>query len=179
VSVSDDILGLSAWKDVSEEGQRDFLRHGEEMVKGTLALAHGADFRAITFMGIFGAIGVALITASATLIASGHPSWALIAAAATIASGLFIACGFCGTAVRPTDFFIAGFEPRNLLNSSAIKDEHRTRVLIAVTQDRIDQNRAAIATSASQTWTAMKIAGISVGAGVVEFLVASAVPHLF
>jgi hypothetical protein len=178
VRVSDDILELSIWENVSEEGQREFLRHAEDMVKGTLALAHRADFRAITMMGIFGAIGVALTTASATLIASGRPSSALIASAATIASGLFIACGLCGAAVRPADFFIAGFEPRHLLNSSAIKDEHRTRVLIAVTQDRIDQNRAAIAISASQTWTAMKTAGISVGAGIVEFLVGLALPHL-
>jgi hypothetical protein len=153
VRVSDDILELSIWENVSEEGQREFLRHAEDMVKGTLALAHRADFRAITMMGIFGAIGVALTTASATLIASGRPSSALI-------------------------FFIAGFEPRHLLSSSAIKDEHRTRVLIAVTQDRIDQNRAAIAISASQTWTAMKTAGISVGAGMVEFLVGLALPHL-
>jgi len=165
--------------DISDDAQREFLRHGEEMVRMTLALAHGADFRAITMMGIFGAIGVALIAASSTLIASGHPSWALIAGAVTTAAGLFIACGFCVAAARPVDFFIAGFEPRSLLNSSAKKDEYRTRVLVAVTQDRIDQNRAAIALSAWQTWVAMKAAGMSIGAGVVEFLVALSVNSLF
>ena len=103
-----DILELSIWKDVSEEGQREFLRHGEEMVKGTLALAHGADFRAVTMMGIFGAIGVALIAASATLIASINPSWPLISAMLTLAAGLFIACGFCFAAGKPADFLLLG-----------------------------------------------------------------------
>jgi hypothetical protein len=167
-----DLLDPSVWDEVSDDAQRELLHHGEEMVKTTLTLASGADFRAITMMSHFGAVGVALVSASVALIASGHPSWALIAGLVEIAAGLFIACGFCAAAAKPEDFFIAGFEPRNLLKSSAKKDEYRTRVLIAVTQDRIDHNRAAIAYAAQHIWSAMIAAGLSIIAGLVLFLIA-------
>jgi hypothetical protein len=97
----------------------------------------------------------------------------------TLASGLFIASGFCFAAGKPTDFLVAGFEPRNLLNSSAVKDEYRTRLLISVTQDRIDHNRAAIAHAAQQISAAMIAAGVSIGAAALEFVAALTVLSLF
>jgi hypothetical protein len=42
-----DLLDDSVWEDISAEAQIDFLRCGEEMVKSTLSLADGADFRGI------------------------------------------------------------------------------------------------------------------------------------
>jgi hypothetical protein len=74
-----DLLDHRAWDSVSDETQVAFLRGGEEMVKATLSLGHAADMRATTIMGIFGAVGVALSAAVATLIAGSRPpSWSLI-----------------------------------------------------------------------------------------------------
>src|SRR5205814_131187 len=116
-----DLSDKSVWAGVSENAQREFLQYGEEMVKATLDLAKGADSRATTMMNHFGAIGVALVSAAVALVA-GHGSWALIAGLSEIGAGLFIACGFCAAATKPADFFIAGFEPRSLLRSSAKED---------------------------------------------------------
>jgi hypothetical protein len=72
-----DLLDDSVWEGVSAEAQIDFLRCGEEMVKSTLSLADGADFRALTTMGMFGAVGVAIFAAVATIISGSHPSWSM------------------------------------------------------------------------------------------------------
>lgn len=165
-----DLLDHSVWDGVSDNAQREFLHYGEEMIKATLDVAKGADSRATTMMNHFGAIGVALVSASVALVAGGHPSWALVTGLAEIGAGLFVACGFCAAATNPADFFIAGFEPKSLLQSSAKKDEFRTRVLIAVTQDRINHNRASIAYAAEHIWSAMLAAGMSVAAGIILFL---------
>src|SRR5205823_13263173 len=133
----------------------------------TLSLGHGADFRATTIMGIFGAIGVAIFAAVATLVAgSRSPSLPVVIAGIITAIGLFLAAGFCAAAAWPRNFFVAGFEPRNLLDSSARIDRLRTRVLISVTQDRIDYNRRAIARAARLIMIALGIAGVSLIAGI-------------
>jgi len=89
-----DLLSPSIWDGVSEAGQREFLSRGQEMVTATLSLAHGADLRNTTMMGIFGAVGVALFAAGAAIFAGSHPSWALAGGAMTAAIGLFIASQF-------------------------------------------------------------------------------------
>lgn len=161
-----DLIDHRAWDSISDEAQMAFLRGGEEMVKATLSLGHAADLRATTIMGIFGAIGVALFAAVATLIAGSRaPSWPLVISGATTAMGLFLAAAFCAAAAWPRHFFVAGFEPRNLLNSSARQEQYRTRVLIAVTQDRIDHNRRAIDRAARLLMTAVWIAGGSLLGG--------------
>jgi hypothetical protein len=171
---STDLLDHRAWDSVSDETQIEFLRGGEEMVKATLSLGHAADLRATTVMGIFGAVGVALFAAVATIIAGSHPaSCALISAGTTTAMGLFLAAAFSAAAAWPRYFFVAGFEPRNLLNSSARQDQYRTRALIAVTQDRIDYNRRAINRAARLMMTSVCIAGGSLLAGIIVFLVLS------
>lgn len=124
------LLDDAAWEGVSPEAQADFLRVGEEMIKSTLTLGQNADFRAITMMGIFGAIGVGLFAAIATFLSAPHPFWPAITAAATMSGGLFVAAVFCAVAAWPGKFFVAGFEPQNLLNSSAKNDQFRTRVLM-------------------------------------------------
>ncbi len=169
-----DLLSDEAWTDVSHEAQSDFLRFGEEMVRSTLSLGHGADLRATTMMGIFGTVGVALFAAAATLIAASQPHWPGIVAATLGASGLFLAAAFCGAAAWPRYFFVAGFEPQDLLNSSAKNDRFRVRVLIAVVQDRIDHNRRAIIRAARLAMIAVWTAGFSVVAAVAVFLLLEA-----
>jgi hypothetical protein len=160
-----DLLDDKTWEGVSPEAQADFLRGGEEMVKSTLSLGHGADFRAVTMMGIFATLGVALFAAVATLFAGANPFWPAIIAGVATGSGLFVAAGFCAAAAWPGEFFVAGFEPRNLINSSAKQDQFRDRVLIAVIQDRIDDNRRAIAHGARLVMIAIWIAAITLPGG--------------
>jgi|SRR5271156_465992 len=168
-----DLLSPSIWDGVSEAGQREFLSRGQEMVTATLSLAHGADLRNTTMMGIFGAVGVALFAAGAAIFAGSHPSWALAGGAMTAAIGLFIASAICAIAARPIDFFISGFEPKQLVNSSARNDQDRTRVLIAVIQDRIDHNRESLARSARLTVIAMCVGAASLAVGAAAFLLMS------
>ena len=168
-----DLLSPSLWDGVSEAGQREFLLRGQEMVTATLSLAHGADLRNTTMMGIFGAVGVALFAAGATIITGSHPSWALAGGAMTTAIGLFIASAICAVAARPVDFFISRFEPKRLIDSSARNDQDRTRVLIAVIQDRIDHNRESLARSARLTAIAMCVAAASLAVGALFFLIKS------
>ena len=170
MSESDPFLSPETWKGVSAEAQAEFLRHGEEMVRGTLALGHGADLRATTAMGIFGAIGTALFAAAATLFVAPNPSWPLIWGALAPTLILFTAAGFCGYAARPQDFYISGFEPRNLLDSSAKDDGARARVLMSVTQDRIDRNRRALDKAADFVSRAFRLAAISPVIAAIVFL---------
>jgi hypothetical protein len=172
-SVELSLLDPHSWDGVSQEAQREFLARGQEMIKETLALAHGADLRGTTMMGIFGAVGVALFAAGATIIEGTHPSWPLSAGAITASIGLFLASATCAFAARPSDFFISGFEPKRLLSSGARYDENRIRVLIAVTQDRIEYNRTSLEQSARLISAAMVIGGIGLAAGGSVFLVAS------
>jgi len=135
------------------------------MVKSTLALGQNADFRAITMMGIFGAVGVALFAAIASFLSGQHPFWPAIIAASTMSGGLFVAAACCAAAAWPGKFFVAGFAPRNLINSSAKNDQFRTRVLIAVVQDRIDHNERALSRNARFVMIAIWVAGCSLLAG--------------
>lgn len=171
--LSTDLLADETWEGVSPEGQAEFLRSGEEMVKATLSLGHGADFGAIIMMGIFGTLGVALFAAIATLLAGANQFWPAIIAGAATGAGLFLAAGFCAAAAWPRQFFVAGFEPRNLVNSSATQDKYRGRVLIAVVQDRIDENRRAIARGARLVMIAIWIAAVSLPGGAVLLIALS------
>ena len=124
-----DLLDDSVWEGISAEAQIDFLRCGEEMVKSTLSLAGGADFRALTTMGMFGAVGVAIFAAVATIISGSHPSWSMTIGGTIAAIGLLFASGLCAAAAWQRNFFVTGFEPQELLNSSARLDQYRARVL--------------------------------------------------
>jgi hypothetical protein len=174
-----DLLVDDTWEGISARAEADFLASAEEMLKGTLALGHGADLRATTAMGIFGAIGAALFAAAATLFVATPQSWPPIAGTFSAAIVLFIAAVLCGFAARPQDFYIAGFEPRNLLNSSAKSDQFRTRVLIAVMQDRIDHNRRATDKAAALVSKAFMAALVSPMIAFVVFIsVFLAIPHV-
>jgi hypothetical protein len=92
----------------------------------------------------------------------------------TIAAiGLLFASGCCAAAAWPRQFFVTGFEPQELLNSSARLDQYRVRVLTAVAQDRIDYNRRGIARAARLFMIAVWIAGISLITAIIVFLVLS------
>jgi len=169
MSVDADLLNDSAWEKISSEAELDFLKVGDELVRSTLALGHGADLRATTIMGMFGTTGVALLAAVATLFVAERPYWPLIGGGATIALGLFVATGFCAAGAWPRNFFVAGFEPRNLLHSGAIDDRYRVRILVAVTQDRIDHNRRSIDRAAKFLMRGICVAGLSLLLGVASF----------
>jgi hypothetical protein len=170
------LLDDAIWEGVSAEAEAAFLQGGEEMVKATLALGQGADFRAVTVMGIFGSVGVALFAAVATLLAGSHPFLPATIAATITGLGLFVAAGLCAAAAWPGQFFVAGFEPRSLVNSSAKQDRFRNRVLIAVVQDRIDYNRRAIARAARLLMGALLTAGFSLFLGSAALIVLSTAP---
>jgi hypothetical protein len=96
-----DLLDDKTWDGVSPEAEHDFLRSGEEMVKSTLALGHGADFRAVTMMGIFGALSVGSFAAVATLLAASQLFWPGIIAGSVAGVGFFVAACFTALAAWP------------------------------------------------------------------------------
>jgi len=66
------------WDGISEDATREILRQGEIYLDRTLQTAIAADQRATTLMGIYGAVGVALLVAGATLGTSSQPNLPLI-----------------------------------------------------------------------------------------------------
>jgi hypothetical protein len=115
-------FGSAFWEKIPQDVQLELLRQGEESIKGTIAIAAAADQRAATTMGVCGAGGVGLLAASTTLIAGAHPDLRLICAATVTAFGFLLASVMCAFAIAPTDFFIPGFNPARLLDSSGVDE---------------------------------------------------------
>jgi hypothetical protein len=145
----------------------------EECLAGTVTLATAADSRATTLTGIFGGGAVALLAASATVLAAPeHEAYfPLLTAALVGAIFLFIAAMLSAWACRPIDFFVAGYEPK-LLSQSAADPTWMLRYATNDVQARIDANRKSLAASARQVNWAMRLALFSVLAGIVAFLAA-------
>jgi hypothetical protein len=161
------LLDPDFWARIPEDVQTELLRQGEERVKGTLSVALAADQRAGTTMGICGAGGVALLTASATLIARVHPDFQLICAAVVTACGFLIASAICAFAIAPTDFFVPGFNPTRLVDSDAKQSQLLRPTLINIMANRIVYNQSVIrhTTGRYQLALAMAASGIIAGIG--------------
>jgi hypothetical protein len=108
------LLSPDLWDEVSDNAQSEILRQAEMMVKGTITVALGADLRAATTMNVFGAGGVALLAAAATLIGGSKPDWLLICAPSVGATGLLIAAALCAYAIAPVSFYLSGARPQSV-----------------------------------------------------------------
>jgi hypothetical protein len=151
-------------------------RQAEECLAGTVTLATAADSRAITLTGIFGGGAVALLAASATILAAPeHEAYfPLMMAAAVGALFLFVSSMFCAYACRPINFFVGGYEPK-LLSQSAVDPTWTLRYATNDIQARIDKNRKALAASARYVNFAMWFALFSVLASILVFFAAKIV----
>ncbi len=131
----------------SSETIAELHRQAEVCLSDTLRLATAADQRATTMAGVFGAGSVALVAAAVTIFSAPGHRPALVTAALVAAVILFVASLLSAWAARPTDFFVAGYEPRFLAPSAT----DLTWMLRYATEDlqvRIDANREALESSA-------------------------------
>lgn len=148
-------------------------KQAEECLAGTVLLATAADSRAVTLIGIFGGAAVALLAASATVLAAPeHKSYfPLLTAALVAALLLLVAAILCARACRPIDYFVGGYEPK-YLSKSATDLTWMLRYATDDIQARIDANRRALAASAREVSWAMWLALISVFASTAAFFIA-------
>jgi hypothetical protein len=156
------------WTDIPETSVREILRQAETYIDSTLKTAFAADQRATTLMGIYGAVGVALLVSAATLGTRAQPDLALIAA--IIATGLCLLIGgvMCGTAGRPIDFYISGYEPEKIVKSST--DElWLLRYICEDLQRRIDLNKKILKKSSLLVLGSFLVALIAVPIGMAAF----------
>lgn len=93
---------------------REIARQGEVRLSAIMNLATAADLRATTLCGIFGAGFVGITAAVLAVLASNHPSSALIASGVILSFGLFVAAIFAARAGAPGDLFIGGGNPDSL-----------------------------------------------------------------
>jgi hypothetical protein len=139
-----DFLDPAVWEMMPEEVQEEVLRQGEMRVHATQGLAQAADQRAVTTMGVLGAVAVALLAAAATLISAGHPDWLLISAPASVALGLIAAAAMSAKAMAPVDFMPPGAQPSRMFEAD-ISDRRRFRAALIHSAERaIDYNKERI-----------------------------------
>jgi hypothetical protein len=156
------------WDDVPEHTVREILRLGETYLDSTLKVAIAADQRATALMGIYGAVGVALLVSAATIGTRTQPDVSLIVSLGIVAFLLLVAGLICGRAGRPIDFYISGYEPKKIIKSSS----HELWMLRYVCEDvqrRIDSNRQSLEKSSVLIFSSFIISGFAVIAGVVAF----------
>jgi hypothetical protein len=158
------------WADIPEPAVREILRQGEKYLDSTLKTAVAADQRATTLMGIYGAVGVALLVSAATLGTRVQPDPSLIMPIVATAFCLLIAGLMCGRAGRPVDFYVSGYEPDKIVRSSA--DElWLMRYICEDLQRRIDLNKAILKKSSHWIFASFFASGISVLIGIAVFFI--------
>ena len=171
------------FSNIPNETIKEFHRQGEVCLQGTVQLAIAADQRATTLTGTLGAAAVALMVATGALVSNPSllPDTALVYATLVTALMLFVGAILCAMVARSTDFFVAGYEPKNLAKSAA-NELWMLRYAAEDVQVRIDGNRRTLdASSRMLTWgRGMAVAALPVGAAI--FLLAYAAKgglHLF
>jgi hypothetical protein len=158
------------WSGVPDSALREMLRQAETRLDSILKAAIGADQRATTLMGVFGAVGVALLVSAATIGTRAEPEWSLIFAIISAAILLLVAGVMCGRAGRPIDFHIGGYEPEKILKSST--DEiWLLRYICEDLQRRMDLDRKILEKASRLISGSFIMAGMSVIAGVVVFFI--------
>jgi hypothetical protein len=128
------------WDDIPEAGLREILRQAETYLDSSLKVAVAADQRATTLMGIYGAVGVALLVSAATIGTRAQPDLALISAIIAVALLLLCAGLLCGLAGKPVDFYVSGYEPEKIVESST-EEKWLIRYVCEDLQRRIDINK--------------------------------------
>jgi hypothetical protein len=137
-------------------------------------LAIAADQRATTLTGILGAGSVALVAATVSLIISQNHKIPLILSAAITSFILYCGSLLCAWAARSSDFHVAGYEPRKLVNSGTQDtDIWMQRYAAEDIQIRIDHNRRELEKSARYLTWGRRIALCAVPIGALTFFVAS------
>jgi hypothetical protein len=158
------------WNGISEDATREILRQGEVYLDRTLQTAIAADQRATTLMGIYGAVGVALLVAGATLGTRPQPDLALITSVVVMAFLVLIAGLMCGRAGRPIDFYISGYEPEKIMASSTDR-LWLLRYICDDLQSRIESNKKILQKSSVLVLVSFVAAGTSVIIGPVIFFI--------
>jgi hypothetical protein len=169
-----DLLDSLIWENVSAQTQREILRQAEMMVNGSVTVALGTDMRAATVMSVFGAGGIALLAAAATLIGS-KSEWLLICAPAVGALGLLIAAVLCARAIAPVRFLLPGVKPKTMFFGDVADEKSLWASLIHSAQRAIDHKMTMVMRSAE--WFELSLwvggAGILCGIGFIALWMAS------
>jgi hypothetical protein len=159
------LLDATIWDDVPHDAQGEVLRQAEMMVKGTVTVALGTDLRVATTMSVFGAGGIALLAAAATLIAGTKPGWMLVSAPAIGALGLLVGAVLCARAIAPVRFLLPGVRPQSIFCTD-IKDEQCLRATLIHSAERAITHNMTIMTESAEWFTlALWIAGAGILAG--------------
>ncbi len=152
------------------------LRQGEINLQAQLQIALAADQRASTFAGIYTAISVAALAASAAVFQANASAVGLIAAGLAVAVVSLIAANLCLGVAQPTNFHIAGNRPDNWWSDGA-----RDRALAECLEreshnyDRyIGHNDEILARNASRLRRALRVGLMVPVAGSVVFLMVQA-----
>jgi hypothetical protein len=169
-----DLLDPSVWDNISNQMQREFLRQAEMMVKGSVTVALGTDMRAATVMSVFGAGGIALLAAAATLIGT-KSEWLLIVAPVIGAIGLLAAAVLCARAIAPVRFLLPGVRPKTMFFGDVTDEKSLSVSLIHSAQRAIDHNMTMIMRSAEWFELSLWVAGAGIlgGLGFIALWVAS------
>ncbi len=133
---------------------KELCRQGELCLQGTMQFGVAMDQRATTLTGILGASSAALLAVTASLSTSQFHTFALVASTAAMALVLYFGAMLCAWATGPSDFYVAGYEPR-LLAKSGTQDTElwMQRYTAEDIQTRIDHNRHKLEKSAHYlTW---------------------------
>lgn len=156
------------WSGIPDAALREVLRQAETRLDSILKTAIGADQRATTLMGVFGAAGVALLVSAATIGTRPQPDLSLIFAIVSTATLLLIAGLMCGRAGRPIDFHVGGYEPEKILKSST--DEiWLLRYICEDLQRRMDLDSEILNKASRLINGSFILAGIGVVVGIVVF----------
>jgi hypothetical protein len=157
------------WTTVPEASVNYLLEEAKEYLKGTIELGINADQRSAALCGVFGGGAFALFAVSATVFAGDHANNIFQLAAIIAGFILMIASLLCASAASPGDFYVSGYEPRQLF-SSAGDTLWMQRYTIEDIQIRIEANRAEIDREASLIKWAVRVAKGGMAIGVLIFL---------
>jgi hypothetical protein len=170
IAMSSRQMTVPSWDGISEPGMREILRQAEKYLDNSLKVAVAADQRATTLMGIYGAVGVALLVSAATLGTRPEPDLSIIGAITVMAVFLLVAGLLCGLAGKPIDFYVSGYEPEKIVESST-DQWWLLRYVCEDLQRRIDVNKQILQKSSWFIFGSFAVAGSSVLVGIIVFVV--------
>ena len=90
---------------------RELVRQGEARLEALTDIGGGADMRATTLCGIFGAVAVGLGGTTLAQLSTPHPNMQLVCAGGITATFLLIASAASAFAAAPTDCWLGGGSP--------------------------------------------------------------------
>jgi hypothetical protein len=157
------------WTTIPEASVTYLLHEAKEYLQGPIEIGINADQRSAALCGVFGGGAFALFAVSATVFAGNHANNIFQWAAVIAGFILLIASLLCATAASPGDFYVSGYEPRQLF-SPALDISWMQKYTIEDIQTRIEANRAEIYREASLIKWAIRIAGAGMAIGLIIFV---------